>query len=123
MKLKSEIARPRVYEMLAPNQPIYGLRAAWAGETQVTENRGVSTDGGQTWAKAEFIDPAERYARGDVGNSSIGSPPTRQVCTPPSPWHRARDDGGNCQPEKHDPSYGTYVINHPLPIEVFVRDS
>ena len=36
---------------------------------------------------------------------------------------RARDAGGNGQPEQHDPSYGTYVIDHPLPIEVFVDDS
>jgi hypothetical protein len=24
------------------------------------------------------------------------------------------------QPDKHDQNYDTYVINHPLPIEVFV---
>jgi len=24
------------------------------------------------------------------------------------------------QPDRHDQNYGTYVINHPLPIEVFV---
>jgi hypothetical protein len=27
------------------------------------------------------------------------------------------------QPEEHDENYGTYVINHSLPIEVFVDDS
>src|SRR5882757_4764192 len=61
MKLKSEIARPRVYETLAPNRvyPVSG--AAWAGETDVTEIA-VSTDGGQTWAEAEFIDPVRRHA-------------------------------------------------------------
>jgi hypothetical protein len=26
------------------------------------------------------------------------------------------------QPAQHDPNYGTYVINHPLPIEVLVDD-
>src|SRR5216684_8980418 len=45
MQLKSEIARPRVYETLAPNR-IYTISgAAWAGETEVTEIA-VSTDGG-----------------------------------------------------------------------------
>src|SRR6266480_7406232 len=61
MKLKSEIARPRVYETLAPNQAHAVSGAAWAGETEVTEVA-VSTDGGQTWAQAEFVDPVERHA-------------------------------------------------------------
>jgi len=26
------------------------------------------------------------------------------------------------QPDKHDQNYGSYVINHPLPIEVFVEN-
>jgi hypothetical protein len=36
---------------------------------------------------------------------------------------RAKDASGLIQPDKHDQNYGTYVINHPLPIEVFVGDS
>jgi hypothetical protein len=35
---------------------------------------------------------------------------------------RAKDDKGGVQPDKHDQNYDTYVINHPLPIEVFVGD-
>src|SRR6266566_377818 len=61
MKLKSAIARPRVYETLLPNQTYTIFGAAWAGETEVTEI-GVSTDGGQSWAEAHFIDPARRHA-------------------------------------------------------------
>jgi hypothetical protein len=34
---------------------------------------------------------------------------------------RAKDANGNVQPDEHDQYYGTYVINHPLPIEVFVH--
>ena len=33
---------------------------------------------------------------------------------------RAKAADGSAQPDQHDPSYGTYVITHPLPIEVFV---
>jgi hypothetical protein len=33
---------------------------------------------------------------------------------------RAGDAKGGAQPDKHDQNYGSYVINHPLPIEVFV---
>src|ERR1700716_3098638 len=39
--------------------PVSG--AAWAGQTVVTEIA-VSTDGGQTWAEAEFVDPVQRHA-------------------------------------------------------------
>src|SRR6266403_1739851 len=35
---------------------------------------------------------------------------------------RAKDANGNVQPDKHDPNYGSYLINYPLPIEVFVDD-
>jgi hypothetical protein len=35
---------------------------------------------------------------------------------------RATDANGNVQPDTHDPNYGSYVINHPLPIDVFVDD-
>jgi DMSO/TMAO reductase YedYZ molybdopterin-dependent catalytic subunit len=61
MKLKSEIARPRVYETLVPNRTYTVFGAAWAGETDVTEIA-VSVDGGQTWAEAEFLDPVRRHA-------------------------------------------------------------
>jgi hypothetical protein len=33
---------------------------------------------------------------------------------------RAKDAKGGTQPDKHDQNYDTYVIDHPLPIEVFV---
>jgi DMSO/TMAO reductase YedYZ molybdopterin-dependent catalytic subunit len=118
MKLKSEIARPRVYETLAPNQPYTLSGAAWAGETEVT-GIAVSTDGGKTWAEAEFIDPVRRHAWRRWKFDWI---------TPKEPGHytllaRAKDAHGGAQPYEHDPRYGSYVINHCLPIEVFVGDS
>src|SRR5258708_32113398 len=61
IKLKSEIARPRVYETLAGNQVCTVFGAAWAGETEVTEVA-VSTDGGQSWAEAEFLDSVQPHA-------------------------------------------------------------
>jgi hypothetical protein len=33
---------------------------------------------------------------------------------------RARGADGSAQPDKHDPNYGSYVVTHPPPIEVFV---
>jgi DMSO/TMAO reductase YedYZ molybdopterin-dependent catalytic subunit len=117
MKLKSEIARPRVYETLAPNQVYTVGGAAWTGETEVT-GVAVSTDGGQTWADAEFLDPLRRHAWRRWKFAWL---------TPKKPGRytllsRARGADGSVQPDKHDPNYGSYVINHPLPIEVFVDD-
>jgi DMSO/TMAO reductase YedYZ molybdopterin-dependent catalytic subunit len=117
MKLKSEIARPCVYETLAPNRiyPVSG--AAWAGETDVTEIA-VSADGGRTWAEAEFIDPVRRYAWRRWKFDWL---------TPKEPGQytllaRATDAGGVLQPDRHDENYGSYVINHSLPIDVFVDE-
>ena len=116
--LKSEIARPRVYETLAPNQVYTISGAAWAGETEVT-GIAVSTDGGHTWAEAKFIDPVQRYAwRRWKFDWLTPKVPGRYTV-----MARAKSANGNVQPDKHDPNYGTYVINYPLPIEVFVDDS
>src|SRR5260370_11689816 len=60
MKLKSEIARPTVYETLEPKQVYTVSGAAWAGETEVTEIA-VSTDGGQTWAQPQSLAPLHRH--------------------------------------------------------------
>src|SRR6266849_3609124 len=117
MKLKSEIARPRVYETLAPNRIYTVSGAALAGETDVTEIA-VSTDGGRSWAEAEFLDAARRHAWRRWKFDWL---------TPKEPGQytllaRAKDAGGLIQPDRHDQNYGTYVINHSLPIEVFVDD-
>jgi DMSO/TMAO reductase YedYZ molybdopterin-dependent catalytic subunit len=117
MKVKSEIVRPRVYETLAPNQVYMVSGAAWAGETEVM-GIAVSTDGGQTWAEAEFLDPVQRHAWRRWRFDWL---------TPTKPGQytllaRAKDANGHGQPDKHDQHYGSYVINHTLPIEVFVDD-
>jgi DMSO/TMAO reductase YedYZ molybdopterin-dependent catalytic subunit len=116
MKLKSQIARPRVYETLQPNEIYTVTGTAWAGETEVTEIS-VSTDGGESWREAEFIDPPERYAwrRWKLDWLTPNTPGKYVLLA------RAKDARGGVQPDGHDPRYGTYVIHHPLPIEVFVR--
>jgi DMSO/TMAO reductase YedYZ molybdopterin-dependent catalytic subunit len=115
IKVKSEIARPGVYETLAPNQ-VYAISgAAWAGETEVTEIA-VSTDGGRTWAEAQFLDPVHRHAwRRWTFDWLTPNEPGRYTLLA-----RARDANGSIQRDTHDPNYGSYAINHALPIEVFV---
>jgi DMSO/TMAO reductase YedYZ molybdopterin-dependent catalytic subunit len=117
MKLKSQIARPRVYETLPANRIYTICGAAWAGETDVI-GIAVSTDGGQTWAGADFVDPVRRHAwrrwRFDWLTPKKAGEYTLLA--------RAKDANGVLQPTEHDQNYGVYVINHSLPIEVFVED-
>src|SRR5204862_1812449 len=61
IKVKAEIARPRVYETVAPDQLYTVSGAAWTGESEITEIS-VSTSGGHSWAAARFVDPVCRYA-------------------------------------------------------------
>jgi DMSO/TMAO reductase YedYZ molybdopterin-dependent catalytic subunit len=115
MKLKSIIARPRVHETLLPNRLYTVFGAAWAGEIDVTEVA-LSTDGGRTWATANFLDPLQRHAWRRWQFDWLT--PKR-----PGPYTllaRAKDTMGRVQPHEHDWNYGGYVINHSLPIEVFV---
>jgi DMSO/TMAO reductase YedYZ molybdopterin-dependent catalytic subunit len=117
MQLKSEIARPRPYETVPANRIYTVCGAAWAGETDVSEIA-VSADGGQTWANAEFLDPVRRH---------VWRRWKLDWLTPKRPGRytllaRAKDAGGMLQPGEHDQNYGVYVINHSLPIEIFVDD-
>ena len=114
MKLKSQIARPTVYETVGPNQLYTVSGAAWAGETEVTEIA-ISTDGGRTWVAAEFLDPIQRHTwrrwKFDWLTPNKSGRYTLLA--------RAKDAKG-VQPDQHDLNYGSYGINHPLPIEIFV---
>ena len=117
MQLKSEIFRPRVYETVPANQVYQVFGAAWTGESEVTEVA-LSTDGGRNWIDAKFLDAVQRYAW------------RRWTCDWLTPKRsgkytllaRAKDARGCAQPDHHDPNHGSYLINHPLPIEVFVGD-
>jgi hypothetical protein len=115
MKLKSQIARPRVYEMLEPNRPYTIFGAAWAGDTEVTEIL-ISLDAGGSWVKGDFVDPISRHAWRRWKYDWI---------TPAHPGRytllaRAVGADQRAQPDGHNPNFGSYVIDHPLPIEVFV---
>ena len=115
MKLKSQIARPRVYERLQPGRPYTIFGAAWAGNTDVTEIW-ISLDGGASWVQGDFVDPIRRRAWRRWKYDWI---------TPDRPGRytllaRATGADQRSQPKGHNPNFGSYVIDHPLPIEVFV---
>jgi hypothetical protein len=108
-----QIARPRVYETLEPgrNYTIFG--AAWAGDTYVSEIW-VSLDGGASWVQGDFLDPMSRHAwRRWKYNWITPRQPGRYALLA-----RAKGTAERVPPDKHDPNFGRYVIDHPLPIEV-----
>ena len=113
--VKSEILRPRVYETLAPNERYTVFGVAWAGETDVTAIA-VSVDGGRSWLDGAFLDPVRRHAWRRWTFDWL----TPETPGPYTLMSRARTADGKVQPDKHDPYFGTYVVNYPLPIEVFV---
>ena len=91
----------------------------WNGAGKLASNRQrlrSCTDGGQKWAEAEFLDPVQRHAwRRWKFDWLTPKKPGRYTLLA-----RAKDAKSGAQPDKHDQNYDTYVIDHPLPIEVFV---
>ena len=115
MKLKSQIARPRVYERLEPDRPYTIFGAAWAGDTDVAEIW-ISLDGGASWAQGEFLDPMNRHAwRRWKYDWTTPAQSGRYTLLA-----RATGADQRAQPDGHNPNFGSYVIDHPLPIEIFV---
>ena len=78
----------------------------------------MSYDGGETWALAEFVDLAQRLAWRRWKLDWL----TPEKPGPDILLARAKDADGCVQPGRHDPNYGSDVINHPLPIEMVVED-
>ena len=115
MKLKSEIFSPGVYETVPPGEVCTIAGAAWTGDGEVARID-VSTDGGKSWASGEFEDPA---------CSNAWRRWTYRWQTPAQSGayillSRATSAAGCVQPAGHDANFGSYVIHHQLPIQVFV---
>jgi DMSO/TMAO reductase YedYZ molybdopterin-dependent catalytic subunit len=117
MMVKAQIARPRLYETLEPGRSytIYG--AAWAGGTDVTEIW-VSLDGGVSWVEGHFLDPMNRHAWRRWKYDWITPTQLGRYTL----LARAKGADERIQPDNHDSNFGSYVIDHPLPIEVFITE-
>jgi DMSO/TMAO reductase YedYZ molybdopterin-dependent catalytic subunit len=116
MKLKSEIARPRTLERLPKGQPYTIAGAAWSGSTDVVAVE-VTTDGGKTWATAEFVDPVRPHAWRRW--SYDWQTPDR--AGPRTLMSRAKNAAGTSQPDRFDERYFSYVVDYTLPIEVVIQ--
>jgi DMSO/TMAO reductase YedYZ molybdopterin-dependent catalytic subunit len=116
MKVKSEIARPAVGEVVRAGQPYVVTGAAWCGTSDVVAVD-VTTDGGLTWAPATFLDPIHPNAwrRWSYEWKTPDRPGLRTLMS------RARNAEGASQPDRFDERNFSYVVNYTLPIEVVVR--
>jgi DMSO/TMAO reductase YedYZ molybdopterin-dependent catalytic subunit len=116
VKLKSAIARPRTLEVVPRGQRYEVYGAAWSGGADVVAVE-VTTDGGRTWAEANFLDPIRPNAW-RRWRYEWQTPDDAGGCTLMS---RATDASGASQPDRFDERYFNYVVHHTLPIEVVVR--
>ena len=115
MELKAQIARPSMGEVLSAGAQYRVHGAAWAGTEEVAGVE-ISIDGGGTWSPASLIGESVRNAwRFWEFNWTPGGPGKYSLVA------RARDSAGRTQPEQRNADYGTYVVNHWLPIVVEVR--
>src|SRR5258708_18429073 len=109
MKLKAQIARPRVYETLEPGRRYTIFGAAWAGDTHVAEIW-VSSDGGASWVQADFLDPILRHAwRRWKYDWITPRQPVRYTLLA-----RAQGATQKAPPDRHTPKFGGHCADHPL---------
>jgi DMSO/TMAO reductase YedYZ molybdopterin-dependent catalytic subunit len=118
MQPKAQIARPTFGEVVPPNTAYTIRGAAWAGEASVSKVE-VSVDGGATWQAATFTTDAKPFCW-RLWELDWRSPaktgPLKLLC-------RCVDDAGRGQPEKRDSDRRTYMINHPVPVEITIGEA
>ena len=116
MPVKSAIARPGMREIIAAGGTYRVVGAAWGGDAPI-ETLEISTDDGQTWQAAQFLDEPQPFVwRRWEFHWLVPAHAGLYVLK-----SRATDAQGRRQPEAHDPRFGTYVIHHTFGIEVIVR--
>lgn len=116
LRVKSQIARPSVAEII-PNGNEYRIfGAAWAGRTPISTVE-VSTDGGKTYASAKLLGKPVDFAwRQWEFNWKVPTAAGKYTL-----MAKATDAKGNTQPTDRDKDREAYMINHVLPIDVQVR--
>ena len=116
MHVKTAVVAPMLDELL-PRGARYKVRGlAWAGETAIAQVE-FSSDGGQTWNKAELTGPSVRYAwRMWEYNWQIPASSGQYTL-----MSRGTDAEGRVQPMERDKDHRNYEITHILPVKVEVR--
>jgi DMSO/TMAO reductase YedYZ molybdopterin-dependent catalytic subunit len=114
MSVKSELIRPPAgAELSVGANRLFGV--ALAGEEAVARVE-VSTDGGQTWDRADLIGPRTPYSWTPWEYLwEVARPGEYTLLS------RAVSESGRVQPRQHDPLHGGYLIHHSRPISISVR--
>ena len=116
MRVKAQIARPHMAEVVGAGQEYRVHGAAWGGENEVVKVE-VSQDAGASWSAATLLgEPVKNAWR--FWEFRWNTPAQAGEYTLMA---RATDSAGQTQPLDRIPEYGTYMINHVLPIRVQVR--
>lgn len=116
MQVKAQIARPSVNEVIrrASCYRVHG--AAWGSEGEI-EKVEVSVDGGTTWTRATLLGQSVKNAW-RFWEFFWQTPNECKACTLIA---RATDSAGRTQRSQRNVDYGTYMVDHCLPVEVEVR--
>jgi DMSO/TMAO reductase YedYZ molybdopterin-dependent catalytic subunit len=116
MRVKAQIARPEIGETIPAGKSYVISGAAWSGEDELAIVE-VSTDGGTTWAAAGLLGEPVRHAwRFWEFQWDVPTEPGAAILIA-----RATDAAGRIQPPQRVAEYGTYMIDHWLPVQVQVR--
>lgn len=115
MRVKAQIARPRMNETVPAGRSYRVFGAAWAGKSEIAKVE-LSTDGGSTWSPATLADETAKNAW-RFWEFQWETPVQATRCTLIA---RATDAADQTQPRERVADYGSYMVNHWLPIEVAV---
>jgi DMSO/TMAO reductase YedYZ molybdopterin-dependent catalytic subunit len=116
MQVKAQIARPTAHEIVKAGSKVKIFGAAWTGNSTVSQVN-VSTDGGQTWHEAHFLDKPVKFAwrLWEYTWDAPAKPGTVRLLA------RAKDARGKEQPLQRKPDRRNYLVTHVLPVEVSVK--
>lgn len=112
MRIKAEIARPHIGEIV-PAATAYRMHgAAWTGDAPIT-TVDISDDDGLTWHAAKLLGSfvPNAWQLWEYIWQTPAQPGRRTVMA------RATDSRGHTQSLQHDDDGGSYLVNHCLPIE------
>ena len=116
MRVKAQIARPHMGEVVPAGKRYRVHGAAWGGEDEITKVE-LSDDSGASWNPVTLLGEAVKNAWRfwEFQWSAPRQPGDYTLMA------RATDAAGRTQPAQRIQEYGTYMINHVLPIRIEVR--
>jgi DMSO/TMAO reductase YedYZ molybdopterin-dependent catalytic subunit len=114
MQPKAQIARPQDSEAIRAGSDYLIKGTAWSGEAEISRVE-ISLDNGKSWSQT-ILEGESKKNVWRLWHFEWNAPePGKHTLLA-----RAADSRGRVQPLQRDADYGTYVINHCLPIEVEV---